>query len=370
MVQRRNGCSGAVISGIVLVTSLLTSCAYPSASPAGADRTAEDGTLPCREPVVSSDSPPLRWTSAHPPSERSELRAWCAPIGPPVVRLGSTEAPPLDTLVVVSWNVHVGRGDLARFLQDLVEGAFTSGQPVRHYVLLLQEAIREGSDVPVGVPGRGGKWIDAGLDEADRLTIEEEAAQLGLDLVYIPSMRNGRPGEGLPPEDRGNAILSNVPMTDIEAIVLPLARQRRVAVAATVPLRGADGRPWSVRLYNAHFGLETLTGFPGVGHVTRLRQAEALLDHADPALPSVIGGDLNSWSGGPEEPAVQRIARRFNRPTPKNIGTHHLPFFFDRVLDYILFDVPDEWEVDYRVVKEFYGSDHRPIVGWIHRVGG
>ncbi|MEN3339278.1 MAG: hypothetical protein V7647_2954, partial [Acidobacteriota bacterium] len=61
--------------------------------------------------------------------------------------------------------------------------------------------------------------------------IEPVAAALGLSLYYVPSMRNGG---AAPHEDRGNAILSSLPLTDLAAYELPFERQRRVALGATI----------------------------------------------------------------------------------------------------------------------------------------
>ncbi len=61
--------------------------------------------------------------------------------------------------------------------------------------------------------------------------IEPIATALGLSLFYVPSMRNGGANSR---EDRGNAILSNLPLTDLAAYELPFERQRRVALAATI----------------------------------------------------------------------------------------------------------------------------------------
>ena len=75
------------------------------------------------------------------------------------------------------------------------------------------------------------------------------AQRLGLNVYYVPSMRNGGPTSD---EDRGNAILSSLPLTDLRAIELPFERQRRVAVSATIAGRTTSGTPWQVRLVSAH----------------------------------------------------------------------------------------------------------------------
>ena len=51
-------------------------------------------------------------------------------------------------------------------------------------------------------------------------------------MLYAPSMRNGESAGG--GEDRGNAIVSTLPLADPTVIELPLERQRRVVVAASI----------------------------------------------------------------------------------------------------------------------------------------
>ena len=68
---------------------------------------------------------------------------------------------------------------------------------------------------------------------APRADIVEVADALGLNLRYVPSMRNGADRS-----DRGNAILSDLPLSHAWAFELPLVLQRRVPVAATLLLAG------------------------------------------------------------------------------------------------------------------------------------
>jgi len=35
------------------------------------------------------------------------------------------------------------------------------------------------------------------------------------------------------------------------------------------------------------------------------------------------------------------------------------------VLDHLFFDVPDDWQVSRWSLRDYYGSDHRPVVGVI-----
>jgi len=64
--------------------------------------------------------------------------------GAAVQPLGATGSPPIriEDITFVSWNVHVGSGDVRAFVSDLRKGGLAGGRKVGHYVLLLQEAIR------------------------------------------------------------------------------------------------------------------------------------------------------------------------------------------------------------------------------------
>ncbi|NIP79920.1 MAG: hypothetical protein GWM90_12135, partial [Gemmatimonadetes bacterium] len=222
------------------------------------------------------------------PAETLEVRrlnAWCAAVGPAV--LGGWAEPTageaeVDTLRVVSWNAHAGGGHLRELVEDLRAGRLTGGGPVEHFVLLIQEAYREGEAVPGYDPGLpGGSAVDAAPVGRDREDIVRDAEALGLSLFYAPSMRSGTG------EDRGNAILATLPLTDPVAIELPVARQRRVAVGATVSARTADGRPWQVQVASVH--LENDAAGWVRDEEARRDQGEALLAALPEARAAIAG---------------------------------------------------------------------------------
>ena len=70
----------------------------------------------------------------------------------------------------------------------------------------------------------------------------------GLHAFYVPSMRNGEKTR----EDRGNAILSTLPLSDPVILELPHERQRRVAAGVRVEGVDADGEPFSLRFLSVH----------------------------------------------------------------------------------------------------------------------
>jgi endonuclease/exonuclease/phosphatase family metal-dependent hydrolase len=212
-----------------------------------------------------------------------------------------------------------------------------------HMIVLVQEALRTGPQVPATIPEN----VHApGRESAHRGTVPdivEAAERLGMWLAYVPSMRNGRDAR----EDRGCAILSTMPLVDPIAIELPWVAQRRVAVAVMTkpsPMRSA------IRLVSAH-----LDNRPG-----RRDQSDALARWVDVSIdddiPTIIGADLNTWFGSGEE-TVQQIAR----VVPLAPGCDERPTFrFGRRLDYLFTSATDV--VSCKVVEETYGSDHHPLI--------
>ena len=99
-------------------------------------------------------------------------------------------------------------------------------------------------------------------------------------------MRNGSATGLTEREDRGNAILSTEPLTDVRAIELPFGKQRRVAVTALIASRG-DRPP--IRVVSTHFD----TNGDRVAQATALSERLMLFTDA----PLLVGGDLNSRRG-------------------------------------------------------------------------
>jgi endonuclease/exonuclease/phosphatase family metal-dependent hydrolase len=229
-------------------------------------------------------------------------------------------------------------------------------------VLLLQEAHRAGAAVPEAlalqrdVPGS----IRPRRGAADRLDVVARARRAGRARYYAPSMRNGRSVAGQPDEDRGNAILSTLPLGDPEVIELPFERQRRAAVTAVVAGRSSLGTPWRLRVGSAHF--DNLAGFQRLwvfAEGARARQARALADGLGAEAPAIVGGDFNTWLGVGER-ALTTMARAFPQ-TPEGDGR---PTFSHGLrLDHLFFRVPPGWQVTYRRLDDRYGSDHYPLLG-------
>ncbi len=313
--------------------------------------------------IASPESPEIAWRRTGTTADVAALDAWCAAVGPAIVAntgAGSAAVTGLESLVIVTWNVHVGGGDVGRFVGDLRSGALTGGRPVGDFVLLLQEAFRTGAAVPAsasrkGVPQR----IEKRPPSGDRIDVVEAARQLGLHLFYAPSMRNGLNGAA---EDRGNAILSTPPIASFEAIELPYEAQRRVAVAGTITGVTRGGAVWTLRLVSAHLDNRSrwtrlLDSFgPG-----RTRQAQALAGAVGEPV-AVLGGDFNSWSVGLLENAVPLLRGLFPSSPAETGPTFRAAGLVPRRLDHLLFRLPSGWTASLNQVDDRYGSDHHPLL--------
>jgi len=326
-------------------------------------------------PVTCEDAAPageLTWTLPNDPRDIDHLARWCGTVGPVVIasRVDPATAPVADGFVVVSWNVHVGGGDVEKVVDRLRRGEFTDGVPAPHFALLLQEAYREGADVPPVAAGK--QTVPSPIVEyapdGTRRDIRTVAERTGLDLFYAPSMRNGRLAD---PEDRGTAILSTVPLTDLQVIELPFERQRRVALAATIAGVTTAGAPWRLRIAAVQFDT-SLALTRGGPLAARKRQAEALVEAltvAEPNVmtPTIVGGDFNTWLG-PTEPALDVMRRTFSdTPLPAEAGsmrtasTWRGPLGTRAALDYVFVRGIPHPTGTHRL-PDRYGSDHYPLL--------
>ena len=303
----------------------------------------------------------IRWIRAAPQPEWGSLDRWCAAVGPPA-RVDAPVSPErfASPIAIVSWNDHVGGGDIDALVSDLRAGHLTGGRSISVFVILMQEAFRSGPAVPEHAdpalrwasaelpPGPGGPRDDA-------ITA---ARRLGLDMIYIPSMRNGAPG--VTAEDRGNAILSTLPLTDVTAVELPLERQRRVAIEATVTLRDAAGAAVPVCLVDTHFANMVTHHLWVLSEAGRSRQARALEQTIPRDGALVIGGDFNAWFGF-HDSAYRALSPGVRAADVEDRG----PTFGPLRLDHLLFRLPAGWHSAVRRAANRYGSDHYPLVAEI-----
>ena len=281
------------------------------------------------------------------------------PVGPPVVIAPEVHQDRASEgrLIVVNWNVHVGHGNVAHLIEELSRAEQAKGYDRPEFVLLLQETFRRGSEVPVpgnvSVPRRISPPISA-------MDIEDLARELGWWMYYVPSMRNGN-RVGADAEDRGNAILSSLPLADLEAVELPFVVQRRVALIATVT--DAQSKP-KLRVAVAHLDTRAplFKGWILGGPAARNRQAygivAALGKFQNDNLPLVLGSDLNSVFGSAES-AVATLSKAIARIDCGKQGTHTSGF----VLDHVFARIPGSSRTpECTRIDQTFGSDHHPLV--------
>ncbi|HEX6107480.1 MAG TPA: endonuclease/exonuclease/phosphatase family protein [Gemmatimonadales bacterium] len=311
---------------------------------------------------------PLRLLPA--PARPGDLRleGWRANVGeavaldaPEPARAGGASA-----LLVLSWNVWIGRGRLAEVVGRIGEGEYHAlgADPALPLVVLLQEAFRTDASVPARSNGWAPREVAARV--RPREDVVETARALALSLRYAPSMRNGAERS-----DRGNAILTRLPLEAAAAVELPFEYQRRVAVAATVTVGGRR-----LRLVSAHLDPRGPVGYKWLGAAGRAVQMRHLLSALDEDT-VVLGADLNLGRGR-AEPAwrsLQEAGFRFGVP-PRLPAWRHTYHALPRlVIDYILIRdragaVPaarihrlDEDPADRG--PTVFGSDHHPLLARI-----
>ncbi len=306
----------------------------------------------------------------HPDDSQLRLEGWRQNVGPPVAldvsHSKDHHAADTSALLVLSWNVWIGRGRLLEVVSRIRNGDIRhfGAEPDTPLIILLQEACRTDPSLPAGGTGSVGRVLLA--QRGPQEDVVETAQTLGLSLRYAPSMRNG-----LLPSDRGNAILSSLPLEDAHAVELPLVLQRRVAVTAAASFGGRR-----LRLVSAHLDPRGPPGHRWLGAAGRELQARHLLSVLNDDT-VILGADLNLGRGR-YEPAwrlLNQAGFTFGVPpsTPRWRHTFHaLPRL---VLDYLLVRDPsglihraqvhrvDEHPQDRG--PRVFGSDHHPLLARI-----
>jgi endonuclease/exonuclease/phosphatase family metal-dependent hydrolase len=269
----------------------------------------------------------------------------------------------IRNLLVLSWNVWIGRGRLRELVSRIRNGDFVAqgATPDTPLIVLAQEAYRSDPTIPADASGPAGRILVAQLGEQE--DIIETAEALRMNVRYAPSMRNGTLQS-----DRGNAILSTLPLEAAEAIELPLVLQRRVAVSATARVGNLN-----LRVVSAHLDPRGPPGHRWLGASGRALQVQHLLTSL-PAGTVVLGADLNLGRGR-YEPAWRLLRDAgFTLGIPASAPTwrhtfHAMPRL---VLDYLLLR-DTSGVVEHAQVHRLdehprdrgalvFGSDHHPLL--------
>jgi len=299
---------------------------------------------------VPISAAPIAWLSPVQLRDGLSLERWRMAVGSPLVELAINPragTPASDAVTIVSWNVALDEGKVVQLVRDL-----EARHPSRPVVLLLQEAFRSGDDVP---QVRSNIAFASHLGRSNReREVDDVARRLGYALYYVPSMRNGRDSE-----DRGNAVLSSLPLSDLSAIELPFENQRRVAVAATINGKTRGGEPWRLRLASVH--LDNLVGARNgwIGtEYGRARQARGLREALAGSDPLVLAGDFNTWFGFSDKAYIE-TALAFPQT---RVSDHRRTFRGLLRLDHVFYRLEAGWTADVRRGESTLGSDHYPLI--------
>jgi endonuclease/exonuclease/phosphatase family metal-dependent hydrolase len=339
-------------------------------------------------PGATADENTIDWYFPAKQGDNEKLEKWCQTLGTPVFRadpspaFGQLELD--DSVAVAVFNPDGGSGDLLGFIRDelgLDCSLPSTGRRAdrSHFVLLLQEALRRSNDIPdVSKRYETLRAVDNTRPDSV-LDVVEVAEHCGLGVFYMPAVRNGWEERDGKREDKGNAILSTLPLSDPIAIELPLEGARRAMAAATIHSASGD----SLRVATVH--LETTAGLWRLirtGNSSRLRQALAIVDvldrievergksitdaeHPPYATNTILAGDLNIWTTS--ETSFRRLWEHFpDSPRPLEEGTRG-PFPTDHILFRRTTLSPSSATIvqqSYRHVDTEFGSDHRPSLAW------
>lgn len=234
------------------------------------------------------------------------------------------------TLRVLCYNIHYGQGtdgkyDIAR-LADVIRKA-------KPDLVALQE-------VDVGVR-RSGKVHEA--QQLSKLT--------GLDVRFGPTQHYEG---GL----FGNAVLTNLPIIDVEIHPLPYTESTperttypRGAIALTV--KASNGR--ALRFISTHFQHNVPED--------RLAEAKAvnrLFASDDNDVPTILAGDMNAL---PDSEPIAELQKKWTNAT-KDVTVPTAPATKPRVrIDYVFYRKPSSFRlVESKVIDESVASDHRPVL--------
>ncbi|MDB1087129.1 endonuclease/exonuclease/phosphatase family protein [Streptomyces sp. ACA25] len=229
-------------------------------------------------------------------------------------------ATPGDTFQLLSWNVHYGVDHRAEVVPDDILAVIKASGA---HVVVLQE-------VPRGWPISGGTDLKTWLEQ-----------RLDVEAVWAPAA------------DRqfGNLILSSLPLTDPESVVLPQAggTMKRSYAAATVELEsGRTTRVATTHLQHAD------------AEATRLQQIEALL-RGDRRTPfDVLTGDFNAEPGDPE---IDTLLDAGFRSAQDEAGDPEEPSAFQPDPGVRIDWIFGAEEVDFQRFRflDSDASDHRPL---------
>jgi endonuclease/exonuclease/phosphatase family metal-dependent hydrolase len=94
----------------------------------------------------------------------------------------------------------------------------------------------------------------------------------------------------------------------------------------------------------------------------RQRQARGLLGALPREGPEIVAGDFNTWFGY-RDPAYRAMAAAFPHTT---VTDRRATFAGLLRLDHMFFGLPADWTSSFARLNDRFGSDHYPLLGWVH----
>jgi endonuclease/exonuclease/phosphatase family metal-dependent hydrolase len=315
--------------------------------------------------VVPDPEPLLLWVSPTATRDRHPLSDWCATVGPVLYyRRPPSDLPAfVDRLAVVTWNVHVGFGDVRELIRRLRSGTYTGGEGIEHFVLLLQEAYRRDGGVPgrtffrMRLPARvGARNLGKRGADIDRFVRDQRC----------PCCTSRRCATATAPMRRriGATRSCRRCRSDSPAVIeLPFEHQRRAAALAVVEGRTRAGSGWRLGVVDVH--LDTALALTRGGPLAARRRQAAALVEALAAAPddTVLGGDFNTWLGS-REPALKALRRAFPEGDDRATTTWKGPLGLHGSLDHLLARGRARL-LGVARLPDRLGSDHYPVMGII-----
>ncbi|MEM7014751.1 MAG: endonuclease/exonuclease/phosphatase family protein [Verrucomicrobiota bacterium] len=241
---------------------------------------------------------------------------------------GAQDSKP-DTLRVLCYNIHWCLGTDGKYDVDRIANVIKEAKPD---LVAIQE-------IDVGVE-RSGR-----VHEAQRLAeLTGMAVRLGPTQAYQGGLF-------------GNAVLTNLPITDVQIHPLPytestpeLVTYPRGAIAVTVTTK--SGKP--LRFISTHFQHNV--------HEDRVAQAKAINDlfaGEDDDIPTILAGDMNAKPE--EEPILQLLKKWTNAIEDPPAPTAPSKNPRSRI-DYIFYRPGAAFELkETKVIDEKVASDHLPV---------
>ena len=293
----------------------------------------------------------IHWIRIAPPNDAAGLDQWCAGVGPPViVSAPASGARPLvrrhgafrRTVAIVSWNTHVGAGDIDGFVADLAAGRLTAGTVPDDYVLLLQETYRAGRDVPAAGGGEdAGRLSRRGRRTplARAKTSSSPPAGSGFTRSTCRRCAMARRGTKI-----GGTRFSR---RDRSRASPPSSCRWSGSVASQSARRSTWDHPPPIqsrlRVVTAHFSNFVAHHLWVLSEPARVRQARALAQILRDDQPTALGGDFNSWFGYADA-AYRTMTHVLPGPRPAD----RRPTFTGMRLDHLMFRLPQGWHATTR----------------------